>query len=196
MWAERASYEVVWSAYVDESGSNRAKDPGTYILAAAVTEDAYVDHVSEVVSGLRLPAQRKLHWSDENPKRQELITKTIADLPLEHLVVVRTGRDSDRPERRRRKCLEELFIRFDELGVSRATFESRGRKDDRRDLDVLQAFRASKRVSGSLRIYHQAGPVQPMLWIPDAVCGAVTADRTGDAAYLRLLDSCCTIYTI
>lgn len=51
------------------------------------------------------------------------------------------------------------------------TLESRGRADDKRNRDALAAFRAKRAVSPRLRIDHLPGPAEPLLWIPDAVCG-------------------------
>jgi hypothetical protein len=43
----------------------------------------------------------KLDWRDEGRRRQERIAKTIADLNVEHLVVVHSDATTARPERRR-----------------------------------------------------------------------------------------------
>lgn len=51
-------------AWVDESGSDHARDPGTYILAAAVVSTIEEDTVRTVMSSLRM-SQRKVHWRDE-----------------------------------------------------------------------------------------------------------------------------------
>lgn len=41
-------------AWVDESGSDHARDPGTYILAAAVVSTIEEDAVRTVMSSLRM----------------------------------------------------------------------------------------------------------------------------------------------
>ncbi|ETZ36164.1 hypothetical protein L842_6284 [Mycobacterium intracellulare MIN_052511_1280] len=40
---------------------------------------------------------RKLHWRDEDRGRQATIAKTIAELRVEHLVVVRSEATTTRP---------------------------------------------------------------------------------------------------
>jgi hypothetical protein len=58
-------------------------------------------------------------------------TGMIAAAPLLHLVVVRDGQPGEKPERRRRHCLERLLHELDQLSVGTVTFESRGSKDDK-----------------------------------------------------------------
>ncbi|MDY6056110.1 hypothetical protein [Micrococcus sp.] len=43
------------------------------------------------------------------------------------------------------------------------------------------------RLSPSLRIDHLQGPKEPLLWVPDAVCGAVTTARVTSDEYLKIL---------
>lgn len=171
-------------AYVDESLSDSKRDPGVYILAAGIAEPADLDHTRSTLEGLRLKGQRKLHWRDESDKRQRLIVEAIDELPLAHLIIVREDQPSTRPERRRRLCMERLLFELDQMQVATVTFESRGPADDRRDRHMLDSLRARKTIGSSLRLTHEKGPLEPMLWIPDALCGAATSQRVGDAPYL------------
>lgn len=118
-----------------------------------------------------------------------MITQALLELGLEHLVVVRSCRPGEHPERRRRKCLERVLHELDARDVSLLTAESRGPSDDRRDRVMLDRLRRQKVVTGGLRIDHVPGPVDPLLWSPDAVCGAITRARTGHHAYLNLIRS-------
>lgn len=175
-------------AWVDESGSDAAADPHTYILAAAVCAGDAVDDARGAMESLRLVGQRKVHWRDESDKRRLHLVESVAAIGLEHLVVVRDGRVDERPERRRRHCLERLFHELAQLGVESATVESRGPKDDERDSKMLDYMRRKGVLAGAaLHVQHRAGPADPLLWAPDVVCGAVTRDRVGDASYLRVL---------
>lgn len=182
-----------WAAFVDESESDRRRDPDTYILAATVVAADAFDQVRRQMLALRIGKGGKVHWQNEDAQRQMKIITAISELPLEYVVVVRSCLRQERGERRRRLCLEQLCYELDQMGVHQMILESRGRADDRRDLLALQGFRAQQVVSSSLRMYHEAGPVEPMLWVPDAVCGAVVADRTGTPDYLKKVESSCTI---
>jgi hypothetical protein len=80
-----------------------------------------------------------------------------------------------------------MLHELDQLEIGSATFESRGTADDRRDRDMLDALRAKKIVSPDLRIEHTPGPKDPLLWVADAVCGAVTHDRIGQPEYPQII---------
>jgi hypothetical protein len=187
---------MAWAAFVDESQSNRSLDPDTYILAAAIADIDVLDKVRQAMTELLIGRRRKLHWRDEDESRHSAISATVARLPLEHVVVIRSCGSGERDERRRRLCLERLCVELDSLGVETMTLESRGSSDDRRDLDALQAFRSRRLISGGLRMYHLPGPKEPMLWVPDAVCGAVVASRVKTPEHLDRIQSCCTMYEI
>ena len=154
-------------AFVDESQSQAERDPHTYMLTAAVCDVSSVAAARAAIIGLQLRGQRKVHWRNEDDKRRRLITETVASVPLQHVVVVRDGRPGERPERRRRHCLERLLYELDQLAVLTVTFESRGRKDDQRDRVMLDTLRARRVVAGALRIEHVQGP-------PRLCCGCPT----------------------
>jgi hypothetical protein len=155
-----------------------------------------VDDIRPVLRGLLLRGQHKLHWRDEQVKRRRVIAETIGTLPVEALVVVRACRADERLERRRRGCLERLCWELERLGVVRMVLESRGRADDLRDRGMLDALRARKTVTGKLRMDHVAGRADEMLWLPDAVCGAVVASRVGEPVYLETLSDRITVTTV
>jgi hypothetical protein len=96
----------------------------------------------------------------------------------------------ERPERRRRKCLEQLLPLLGERGCSRLMLESPGAKDDARDRALLDSLRRSHRLHHRLHLDHVPGPKDPALWAADALCGAVVADRTGEnPSHLRTIQA-------
>lgn len=173
-------------AFVDEALRGPSAH-STYVLAAAICAPADVDACRERMRALRLPGQRKVHWRDEPPRRRDTIIGTIGSLPMEHVVIVRDSRGTDRPERQRRKCLEHLLVALDRHTVGPAVFEARGHADDKRDRDMVAHLRAQKILPSHVRVSHVPGPRDPMLWVPDAVCGALTASLGGDGASLHTL---------
>ncbi|MFE1957657.1 hypothetical protein [Streptomyces sp. NPDC059479] len=176
-----------WQAFMDESESHRRADPHTYILAAALIEPNAVDHIREETAALRIPGQRKLHWRDESAKRQATIAQAIARLDALHLIVVRNGSAGESSERRRRKCLERMACELSHRGVTRITAESREAKQNERDMKVFDVLRSSQTISSNLRLFHEPGPAEPVLWIADAVAGAYVAARTGTPAHFAEL---------
>ena len=183
-------------AFLDESEPNRARDPHCYLLASAICDDGNVDRARSTMEGLRLRGQLKVHWRGESMMRRRRIVDAVAELPLRHLVVVRDGRPGERPERRRRHCLERMLFELDRLSVDTATFESRGPVDDRRDRSMLDALRARRVVSTQLRMAHTPGPKDALLWVPDVVCGAMAHQRTGNDEYLEMLRTRVQMVTI
>lgn len=185
-------------AWLDESGSNQAMDPGTYILSAAICEETHAEAVREAMRGLLVSKRhRKLHWRDEDRGRQATIAKTIAELRVEHLVVVRSeATTTGRPERQRRLCMERMLVELVKMGVRQAILESRGRKDDQRDHQTLDYLRRKRILDGGLHMDHVGGPAEPMLWIADACCGAVTQMRCGDRHCYALIESKVTLVDV
>jgi len=178
------------AAWVDESESDATLDPGTYVLSAAIITVGAEPTIRQAMLDLQLPS-KKLHWHSEADKRRRKISDTIAALDgLEHLVVVRANVTSDRPERRRRGCMEALLWeleRHDEVRV--ATFEARSPTENKRDIMMVNALRGRHTISAGFRLEHTPGPAEPLLWVPDALCGAVVADRTGRPEYLQAYDT-------
>lgn len=187
---------TIFTAWLDESGSNQALDPGTYILSAAICDTSHAPQVREVMRKLLLSKGGKLHWRDEGRRRQERIAKTIAGLNVEHLIVVRSDATIVRPERQRRLCMERMLPELVALGVSTAVFESRGPKDDQRDRHTLDHLRRKRMLAGSFHIDHVGGRTEPMLWISDACCGAITQLRCGDGHHYSLIESKVTIINV
>jgi hypothetical protein len=188
----------VWRAYVDESESNQRIDPHTYLLAAAILHDHYVTEVRECMALLRPKSGQlsKLHWHDESPLSRKAVMQTIAQIPALHVVVVRTGRPGEPAERRRRKCFERLAHEFAVRGVECVTAEARERKANERELQHFNQLRTSRVIGSQVRLDHVPGPNEPLLWIADAVAGAVTAARTGMREYLDELAGLVDVVTL
>lgn len=188
----------VYTAWIDESESNSRLDPGTYLLGAAIIETGKADIAREAMRGLLLPGQRKLHWSDEHPRRRAQIVKVVAHLDVEHLVAVRCQPGTEaKPERQRRLCWERLLPELHALGVEHVVVESRGSKADKRDRAALDNLRRKHLMPPrSLRMNHLGGPADPLLWIPDACCGAVTERRCGNSENFGVIGTSITMLDV
>ncbi|RFZ42948.1 hypothetical protein DAVIS_02040 [Mycobacterium marinum] len=188
----------LFDAWIDESGSNQRADPGTYVLSAGICERHQAEAIREVMRGLLVGKRhRKLHWRDEDRPRQHAIASAIAGTGIEHLVVVRSHpTTTEHPERQRRLCMERLLPELVAMGVGQAIVESRGLKDDQKDRRTLDNLRRKRALGGHLHLDHVGGPADPMLWIPDACCGAVTQHRCGDSEHYALIESKVTMIEI
>lgn len=182
------------TAYVDESEPDpRSGTAGVYVLAATLVEDDLVDEVRSRVVALRLPGQPKLHWHVETEKRRHFLVDQVAGLPARHLVVVRVDRNAG-SERRRRLCLWRLLVELDAADVESVCLESRHRRQNDHDLQLLSVMRARRELGSALRMYHEPGPANALLWLPDVVAGAAGARYRGNDCFLDRLSARTTFY--
>jgi len=176
-------------AFLDESESNRGKDPHAYLVGAAVLLEEHVAEVCARIATLKLPGQAKLHWRDESDRRQRVIIRTIGAMPVEAVLAVHVD-PRRRPEARRHRALRSLLPELAALGVSRLDVESRGPKADLRDRALLDQMRRSRMFDTAqppMRMDHPVGRAQPGLWLADSICGAVVAARCGDGRHTEAL---------
>lgn len=183
----------MFMAWGDESGSNTKLDPGTYILGAVILEKQYVDEVRDIAAALIRKGQRKRPWNDEGLASNRGIIDVICNMPIESYVVVRAECVSDKIERRRRKYFETFAPNLAAMGCTNLTLESRGRVADKKDMALLKVMRAREQIDASPRLDHAAGPADPILWLADAVCGAIVAARSGDPQFAEALKSKLTL---
>jgi hypothetical protein len=135
--------------------------------------------------GVRRSGAGKLHWAREcNALRGEVI-RLLASLSVPILVVVRACEPYERQERRRRLCLERALLELHGRGVRRLVLESRGNHDDLRDRSLIEALRSRKVLQQTPEMIHKPGKIEPLLWIPDAICGAVGQALRGNDGFLR-----------
>ena len=173
------------SAWGDESGSNRALDPGAYLLGAVILEDNRADGVRDTICSLLLRGQRKVHWYSESNRRRDDLIRVLADLAIPGLVVTRVSGISEREERRRRKCLDVFIYELTQMGCTNITLESRGKKADIRDLAFVRSQIAHGAISPGFQLFHATGPSDPLLWLADVAVGAAVAARTGEPRWFE-----------
>lgn len=187
---------MTFVAFVDESEPRQDIDPGTYVLCAAVLSIESQEGHRELMRALKRPHQNKVHWHEEaSDKGRATLVDSVAAMAAEHLVVVRLGDIETRSERRRRLCLERLCYELHALGVSDVVIESRG-PSDKLDRKLVDTMRAKRMIDSTLRIEHVPGPAEPLLWVPDVVCGAVAQERYGNPLYMDRLRRSVTIIEI
>jgi hypothetical protein len=175
-------------AFVDESVYLTAGEDG-YLLAAVFFRASQLEKVRGALTDLRGRGAGKLHWRDESDARRTLLTAAISNLTLTHMIVMRQSSQHQRSERSRRQCLARLLHELESLRVHDVTFESRGPADDTRNRAMVDALRAQHAITSQLRIAHEAGPAEPMLWAADIVAGIARSSRTGNSTYLGELAS-------
>jgi len=153
---------------------------GAYILGAVVLEEEVIQNARQAAAKLRRPGELKAHWYERNKKDRDAMIGTLRSLPVSGLIVARVPIIGERNERQRRKSMELFLPLLVGSNVKTVTFESRGPKNDQRDRDMLAAMQAQHRIyAPALTMHHARGIDEPILWLADALCGAVVAERHG-----------------
>lgn len=175
-------------AYLDESSANRGDDQQEYLVCAAILPEDACDAARDCLRPLLLPGQIKFHWTDESDVRKHEIVAQIVALGSMNVVVAHLDARLRKVERYRRKCLEVVYYELLAMGVFDVVLESRSPKQDKSDrahIVGLQGQGLDKRI----RITHQRGGDEPLLWIADAVLGSINAAHLGEASYYEALNS-------
>ncbi|OJV93507.1 MAG: hypothetical protein BGO47_06130 [Microbacterium sp. 67-17] len=81
-------------------------------------------------------------------------------------------------ERYRRRCLEVVYHELVGMDVTAAALEHRSRAQDAENRAHIVALQAQS-LDHRLRISHARGGKEPLLWIVDAVLGAINSRRLG-----------------
>lgn len=171
----------VLHAWVDESIHTPGTEApeGMYVLAAAVAEPDACEATRDSLRALVPGRQERLHWRHEDETRRGKIAAAIAASGLASVVVVGVRLDASSQERARRKCMERLLWELEQWQVSTVWLESRTQTLNRSDLRLIDGWRSQGQVPASLRVEFGLPSQEPMLWVPDAVAGAVAAARKG-----------------
>ncbi|MER7080213.1 hypothetical protein SAMN02982929_03787 [Saccharopolyspora kobensis] len=167
-------------AYVDESYDLTI---GVYILTATIVDLTDAEDFRSTMRGLRRGGE-KLHWSKEPPHRRTELTKVLSSLLVHSVVAIGCSKPLF-PERGRRKCLESLLPELETHGADIATFETRQKHSNKLDADMVDACRQKRLITSNIRITFAPGTSEPLLWIPDIVCGIALSAERGDEKYLR-----------
>jgi hypothetical protein len=161
-----------------------AQDKGTYILASAVCNPTGCDPIRHALRALLQGKQRRLHWRDEDGPRRTKIAAVISTIDMAAVVVVGVPMAKRQQERARRICMETLMPTLEQLGVSQVFLEARTQTLIRRDREQVANLVGKKLITSALRVGVARPMEEPMLWVPDAVAGAVGADRLGNPEWL------------
>lgn len=180
----RCSSPVFFAAYVDESYDLNI---GVYILTASIVDLADAEEARYVLRSLQQGGE-KLHWSKEPQQRRNEVTKAVSALGFASVSVIGSGVHVH-AERARRKCMEVLLPELEGAGVETVTFEARQARNDKQDRELIAACRRKRLLSSRLHASFLGGESEPLLRLPDIVCGTVLATQRGDDSYLQQFGS-------
>jgi len=172
--------EFTLHAWVDESiHTPRPNIQGMYVLASVVADPTGCDHARAALAELLPKGRARLHWRDESESLRRKVIATIATCDFVSLVVVGVEMQPSKQERARRKCLRRLLHEMENLGVSQVWLESRTTSLNRQDMWLVDRLRGERAIGTGLRVDMSRPLEESMLWVPDAIAGAVSAARKG-----------------
>ena len=173
-------------AYIDESSAYRPPNRQEYMICAAIIDSQDLEQVREELRPLLLPGQVKLHWTDERNSRRRKIVETLSGIDSMQAIITHQSEVSKRTERHRRKCLEQMYFELSEMHIHNVTLESRQEAQNKRDLAHIVALQGQGQ-SVNIRLQHVRGGDDPILWVPDAVLGALNSVHLGEEQYWKKL---------
>lgn len=186
---------MVFWAYLDES-EPAVEPPSAFVAAATIIHETDRDPIRSEVAALRGQHQKKLHWYDEPAFRRDKLVGAVAGYTALHQVVVRHCGPDEKPERRRRKCLQQLLLDLQDAGVAMLVMEARQEAQNIRELHWFNGLRSQRIITSPMKLTHIKGPAEPLLALPDLVAGAVGEDLKGHPHYRTALDGVLTVHTI
>jgi len=185
----------VTTLVIDESGDDLG-DSHRYVIGAGVLLPA-AGELDEVRSNIeRLLTltpnrSRPFHWLNEGPVLRSAIIVMIGHLDLQVYAVIGSTPARHAIELVREECLREVFRSVREHEVERIVIESRERStrvvgQNRRDFGTLIDARHAGDLSPSVA-YEWVPKDEPLVWLADAVAGAVLASERGEVQWLRMI---------
>lgn len=179
-------------AYVDES--LRQGPAGLYVVATVVVTDE-LDRARDVARSVLLRRQPRYHWRAESEPQRQRMLEAIVGLGVTVRAYACRPVAPSKTERARALCLDRLLWDLhadDELGdVAELVLESRREHNDRKDRKIIAAAQRANRAPAGLRYLHAQPSAEPLLWLPDAAAGAVSAHVAGETSrYLEALGGC------
>lgn len=179
------------AAYADESYD---LDLGVYVLTASLIDQTEAEPIRAVLRELR-SGHHKVHWYKSSERRRLTLIGMASKVAYFHVTVGGRGTGVS-AERARRKCLESLLVELAAMKIDHLMLESRQHRDDLRDQQLVMACRRKRLLPHGLHVGFTPGEAEPLLWLPDTVCGAVLAAERGNPIYLAELGDASHVITI
>jgi hypothetical protein len=174
-------------AFIDESLRDAAPprpSGAVYILACAVVSKLRSGTIRAHLRNAVDPRQRRFHWHDEGTDGRQAMVARLAGCEFRAVAAVCPVPDPRRSERARRLCLSRLLWELRGHRLDRLVLESRRESFDRMDLAILGWARRAGLCPSWLACDFGLPVEEPLLWIPDALAGAVGQSLSGDGRFL------------
>ena len=164
------------TAYVDESFRRSTDGTGYFLLAAVLVPD---ERHAAVIAQLRedvASGQRRWHFRDERHTSRRKFLSAIAELQainVSALTYYCQTPSQRKTEQARVRCLWNLLPALWDHQVNALVIERREERNDRKDRREIAAAQRDGAADPQLAYSHGRPKEQPLLWLPDAVVGAI-----------------------
>ena len=170
-------------AYVDESSVIHDSNQ-EYRICAVLVPLRIETELRETLKRFLSKGQTKFHWTQEDRRRRQRFTDFISRQNIDCLVVTHSDERRRNDERYRRKCFEKLYQELATHDISNISIEARSKSQNLLDIEHIVGLRG-RGLYSNLYLTHIAGKEEPLLWIADAILGAVNAAELGDETYAQ-----------
>lgn len=175
-------------AWVDESMRQKGISTPMYLLGAVIADPNSCDGPRTELRKILPRGAPKLHWHAMDSREKRRATALVTSLDATHLVVVGAPLNHRRQERARAQCMEQLYWRLGELGVTRVILEAREKSQRQKDLQLVNALRSKGTMPPDIRVEIGFPREEPMLWIPDQMLGALGEAESGERTWFDQYD--------
>lgn len=178
---------------VDESLRQHGGGAGFNFLAVARVRPEVGATARATLRDVLRKGQRRFHWRTDSERDRLRFLEVVANSEVGATVVYQRPVRRRKQEQARVRCLWEAMGQFGVWGIERLLIESRGEPRDSWDRREVIAAQQAGLVPKTLTYRHEAAVDEPLLWIADAVAGAMSAAiAEGDECYVKLLpEGCC-----
>ena len=159
-------------AFADES--SRTGDGVIYLIALVMVPSHRTVELRGLLRGMLPAGQRRFHWRSDNRRLRGAMLDAIHVAGLQSAVFVKKPTVRTNQRRCRALCLEAALWHVKSIEIAELVIESRGAQDQDDRRTVVTAQKAGN--SDPTLRYSFARPLEePLLWLPDAIAGAVSA---------------------
>lgn len=168
---------------------------GLYVLAFTFVDLALLERTRAALRSLPRDASDRFHWYTERHKDRLALIDALSELGVTATVVYQTPSPARKQEQARARCMAVGLHDLAAAGAVRLVLERRQDRLNQRDERTIAAGRRDGLVSASVPFTFERPGDEPLLWLPDALAGAVGAELAeGDVTYTeRLPAETCTV---
>ena len=159
------------------------------MLGAVILPAANKTKVRRALRRIPPRGRRRLHWHHEDDRERIATLQLIMDQGTGLLAYRWSPAPTRTHETIRGHLLTELAADLAARDVIDLVIESRQEHNDARDRNVLAQAQSKNRAPSNMNYDHQNPSDEPLLWLPDALAGAVLSQTRRDGPYATFVEA-------